>query len=51
MACGAPNPLKAVKGGRFVRQLVHGEEPSELALLGGGIIIIATAVYTVKSPP
>ncbi len=27
--------------------LVHGEEPSELALLGGAVIIVATAVYAV----
>jgi DME family drug/metabolite transporter len=29
--------------------LIHGERPSNLALLGGAVIIVATAVYTVRS--
>lgn len=27
--------------------LIHGEEPASLALLGGGIIVVATAIYTI----
>jgi drug/metabolite transporter (DMT)-like permease len=29
--------------------LIHGEQPSDLALIGGAVIIIATAVYTWRS--
>ena len=27
--------------------LLHGEQPAAMALVGGGIIIVATAVYTI----
>ena len=29
--------------------LIHGEQPASIALFGGGLIIVATAIYTIAN--